>query len=64
MSLENVLHILEDLRCKPRLQYPENLYNIVKGELKSFYNINRLKELLSTKPTENNKTNTLHKRQK
>ena len=45
----NVLQLLKDHRCQPRLLYPTKLSVTVAGERETFYDINRLQLLIFTK---------------
>lgn len=49
----NVFQVLNDHRCQLRLPYPTKHIIIAKSERKVFHDISRLKQFMSTNPTEN-----------
>jgi hypothetical protein len=41
---------LKENNCQPRLSYPAKLFIITKGEIKFFYNKQKVKEQMPSKP--------------
>jgi hypothetical protein len=43
--------VLKEINCQPRLVYPAKLSFLIKGEINTFQNKEKLKEFITTKPT-------------
>jgi hypothetical protein len=47
---KDIIQVLKESNCQPRLVYPAKLSFIIEGEIKTFHNKEKLREFVTTKP--------------